>query len=1022
MRLAARWLLGLSLLAASCAEPPPGAYLTRGGAGPGAGQEIQLGKDASGEACTAQPTGPASADVYCGTWKQPSARVLAAAGTDLAALANASPWRAEIDARYACGPATSTTVLGGRPALLMQCTRRVGGWPHVALVADAGGRAWLADGVLPATPAMERTIGVLSGQISASAAPPSSGAQALLADRLAARAFGSSDIGLSDELMNEGSRANQAGNSVSAENAYRAALAVQQKAFGKNDPRTSTTLARLALQISNQGRFDEAKAMFRQAEQLAPRDRDNPVAVPQVYHYEALSLIQQGKPQEALPLLARAEAGYAALLPANALRPGPAQVASVDPFASRALARFQPLFGNGDLVRNPIEKPAIDGTVEVRRYRAIALLQLGRTDESAAALGSARDLQRATGGTQSLAYARLSRNSGLMASALGESARAIGDLSVSEDVFGRNLPGSKPLVETFLLRAGELARAGRPSDALSVCRQAVAGLVTLKAGVRPELLAPCLDLYADQAKAAPDKAQAVLGEMFLASQLAQGNTTVQQIARAAVRLQEGARDPKVGNAIRQHDDALEKLAALERARDEFAARPRAPGTPGPDTSALDQQIADAQAAVRDSESALQAAAPNYGQLVQEVVPARDVFAALRPGEAFAQLTVGGRDGWTFLLRDDKIDVAKIAVGAGQLDGLVRRVRASVEFGERGLPKFDTAAAQQLYALTLAGIAPAMNGVQRVTFAPSGPLLAMPFEIMLTGPADASNLAQAPWLVRQAVIAHVPAAANFVSLRKSAGSSHATQPWFGFGDFRRVTLQQAERLFPTANCADSARLLANLPPLNGAVRELEAARQLLHADKSDQLLGPAFTVAAVTKAPLHDFRVLHFATHAVLPSELACQRDPAIITSAPPTAPDASAAMLTSNDILNLNLDADLVILSACNSGGLAGSLAGESLSDLARSFFFAGARSLLITHWAVSDQVGAYLVAETLRRGAENPSLGAAGALHDAQLALLADAGKGLPAEIAHPFYWAPFAVIGNGGGASAAQRGAAAL
>ena len=116
----------------------------------------------------------------------------------------------------------------------------------------------------------------------------------------------------------------------------------------------------------------------------------------------------------------------------------------------------------------------------------------------------------------------------------------------------------------------------------------------------------------------------------------------------------------------------------------------------------------------------------------------------------------------------------------------------------------------------------------------------------------------------------------------------------------------------------------------------------------------------------------------------------------------------------MDLDADLVILSACNSGGPGGTTAGESLSGLARAFFYAGARSLEVTHWSVNDQVAAFLVADTLRRMRENPNLGIAGALRDAQLAMLADAGKGLPAEIAHPFFWAPFAVIGEGG-----ERGA---
>ena len=147
-----------------------------------------------------------------------------------------------------------------------------------------------------------------------------------------------------------------------------------------------------------------------------------------------------------------------------------------------------------------------------------------------------------------------------------------------------------------------------------------------------------------------------------------------------------------------------------------------------------------------------------------------------------------------------------------------------------------------------------------------------------------------------------------------------------------------------------------------------------------------------------------------PAELRCQSEPAIITSAPPNAPSASGALLTASAVVGLDLDADLVVLSACNSGGPGGTTAGESLSGLARAFFYAGARSLAVTHWAVNDQVAAFLVADMLRRMRENPSLGVAGALKEAQVAILADAGKGLPAEIAHPFFWAPFAVIGEGG------------
>ena len=112
--------------------------------------------------------------------------------------------------------------------------------------------------------------------------------------------------------------------------------------------------------------------------------------------------------------------------------------------------------------------------------------------------------------------------------------------------------------------------------------------------------------------------------------------------------------------------------------------------------------------------------------------------------------------------------------------------------------------------------------------------------------------------------------------------------------------------------------------------------------------------------------------------------------------------------MGLKLDANLVVLSACNTGG--GEEGGEALSGLARSFFFAGARAMLVTQWSVNDQVSAYLVADTLSRLHAASAGGAAGSLRAAQLALIGGAGKGFPAQIADPFYWAAFTVIGDGG------------
>ncbi|MDE2458921.1 MAG: CHAT domain-containing protein, partial [Rhodospirillales bacterium] len=148
--------------------------------------------------------------------------------------------------------------------------------------------------------------------------------------------------------------------------------------------------------------------------------------------------------------------------------------------------------------------------------------------------------------------------------------------------------------------------------------------------------------------------------------------------------------------------------------------------------------------------------------------------------------------------------------------------------------------------------------------------------------------------------------------------------------------------------------------------------------------------------------------ALLPTDLPCQPEPAIVTSAPAGAKSANNALLTTSDVTGLKLDANLVVLSACNTGG--GEAGGEALSGLARSFFYAGARAIMVTQWSVNDQVSAYLVADTLSRLHAGNAGGAAGSLRAAQLALIAGAGKSFPAQIADPFYWAAFTVIGDGG------------
>ncbi len=1008
-------LLLATLLLGACAVPPDSAYVA-GRASRKTGAGIALGKDTAGKSCEQQTRGNGEAYIFCGDWAQPSAHVSSGEPGVLADLATASAWRSGINHKFNCAPPRASSVLGGEPALVLDCTRKIGGWPQVALVATVGGRTYFADGLQPELPAIERSIGILSGRVAPEAAASIASNPALVAERLAAQTFSSNDIGQYEQLMAAGTIANRTQNYIAAEKAYRAAYALQQKVLGANNPNTASPLMHEAIQLSNQGRYPEADALFAKAEPLVNSpDINDKAAKARLAHYRALNLINQNKLTEALAYCNQAEAEYSRLLPPKLLATKVTQPAGG---AAGALAEK---LADQDLLTDPIAEGALMGVIEMRRNRANIYRWEGRLADSQAESESAAQLARARGWSQPVVTARLLRTSAEISRAEGNDAAALSALSRSAAAFNQFIPGARPGADTELLRAAVLMRSDRPADAVESCRAAQKTLQSLKAGTSTSLIAPCLAAYAAMARQDEAHRQTLLAEMFEAAQLGQSGITSQQIARATARLAEGAKDPRVGEAIRRRENASRALAELYRQHDTLDQARRSGVEPNREAAAaLDKKITEALATEADAETALQVASPNYGQLVQQVVSAKEVLDLLRPGEAFAAAVLGDTTGWVFLLRDGKLTVAPIEGGTKHMAELVARLRASIEPTTGNLPPpFDTKDALALYDAVLGGVGRELDGATSLTVVPSGPLLSYPFAALLTGPADPGALADAPWLIRRMTVTHVPAAANFVALRKIAGGSRARKPWFGFGDFRPVSLKQAQASFPSGACADSARLLAGLPLLPGAREELAQARTVMGAAADDELLGPGFTVASVRQANLRDYQVLHFATHALLPTDLACEDEPAIVASGLPDAPNASNALLAASSVAQLQLDADAVILSACNTGGPNGGAAGESLSGLARSFFYAGARSLLVTHWPVNDQITRILVVSTLKNYRQNPGGGLAAALSEAQRGLLGQA-KGDLALLAHPYYWAPLALIGesNPAGAVSAQGG----
>ena len=209
-----------------------------------------------------------------------------------------------------------------------------------------------------------------------------------------------------------------------------------------------------------------------------------------------------------------------------------------------------------------------------------------------------------------------------------------------------------------------------------------------------------------------------------------------------------------------------------------------------------------------------------------------------------------------------------------------------------------------------------------------------------------------------------------------------------------------------NNVDVAALGA-MPPLPETADELRAIGKSLGAGRKSLLLGREATEANVRKTDLSKSRVIAFATHALVAGEIGGVAEPALVLTPPEKPEEGDDGLLTASEIArDLELNADWVVLSACNTA--AGDKPGaEGLSGLARAFLYAGTRALLVSHWPVDSTAATHLTTAAFRELADNPGIGRAEALRRSVTALMAD---GKTPAYAHPLFWAPFVVVGEGG------------
>ncbi|WP_165837532.1 CHAT domain-containing protein [Zavarzinia aquatilis] len=952
------------------------------------------GKNLVGEACTLTETAPTGAarrgfTIQCGSWQQPSARLSEVeSASDPAALLSGGAWRGEIDTRMACAKAQPAHFADGLSGAMAQCRLLNGGFPTViAAMASDDGRLILADGIPAALPVIERSALAAFGRTALGVQAADSQAIELIRQSTGRPLTGAGTLDVYYAAMSKAQYEDTIQDFAASEDSYRAAMLAQAEALGADDPGGADPLMHVALEMSNQGRFDDAGPLFDEAQRLATAN-PNPASLPRLLSYRAIDAANRNKLDLALSYAEQATE------------------------QRRKLARELggvPGGGGGDLL---VFAGASASSVAVDIAQSLhteAALRLRLGDLAGAADKADEALAMAAGSRATPPWWRpqFLETRATIASAAGNPASAIAIQGEAVSLWARILPQSTP-EGLARLGLGRLLFAGGAEDqAIDSYRQGLSILKARNAEIRPRDLIGFLDVASTLAARRPDQADGLRIEMFEAMQLMRSGVTSRTVSLATARLAAG--DQAVGGVIRAQQENERRRYAL------VAELNRALAAPSDlrDTAKITRLRQDLDTVEREGrglDETLQAASSGYRQLLATPVGAAELQGLLKPGEAVAAFASSENATYGFLVAADRLRVWRIDIGDQGLGDVVVSLRRGVLPAAGASGRFPVDLAQQLYAALFGPIADDLAGIDRLVTTANGPLASIPFGILVVSPgtAPAGDYRGIDWMVRHQALSAAPSVRAFADLRKVPTAAAGTSALIGFGDYRPP--QDIGSLFASlpAGCQRDRKVLGSLGALPATAGEVRRVAQLVGAGADSLLLGPAFTKEAVLAKPLSDYRILYFATHAVLASEIRCFSEPALLAT-PGAGSGIDSALLRLSDILNLKLDADLVVLSACNTAGTDGKSGGEALSGLARAFFYAGARRLVVSHWQVPDDSTAALMLGVFDR--HGPGVGGAEALRQAQLAMIDGRTGGIGASWSHPFYWAGFTAIGDGTG-----------
>ncbi|HEU0098273.1 MAG TPA: CHAT domain-containing tetratricopeptide repeat protein [Allosphingosinicella sp.] len=771
-----------------------------------------------------------------------------------------------------------------------------------------------------------------------------------------------------------------------------------------------------AVQQSNLGYYGEADALFARAAEAGGGDM---VVARMLRNYRAIDLLNRGSAADALAELDKP-------LPPSATLPAPDAATAIDARTAARVAAESPalrqLGGPGGMLLPEERAQILDA--QALHLRGTLLRLAGRPEPASEAL------QKALAGLDSVRDGRVASTVWLRAQIYGEIAslaEARGDSAEAERryrgaiaLLEADYPGSAALLSARTRLAAYQARSGRTAEARRLYREVVQANM---AGGSPSptlhrTLAPYFALLEREGRD-----PAAVAEMFKASQLLVRPGVAQTQAVLARELSGGSDE-----ASRLFRQSVDLGRSIERLRVEMARLAGAPEPDGARLAALGVELA----ALEVEQVATQAKLsdfPRYRVLSGGLMELAELQQALRPGEAYYKMIVVGGDAYAVLATPAAARAWKIGAPPAELEREVDALRATVAVEEDGqilTYPFDVELAFRLYGQLFGPGGEAMAEVTHLIFEPDGAMLRLPPNLLVTERSgvdaylakarrpgdDGFDFTAVRWLGRDRDISTAVSARAFRDVRRAA-ASRARRAYLGMGENAPPSGEALQRV--------AVRGLLGEGPVCGwplgqwarpiSAAELDAARKAIGAGGAEIVTGAAFSDSAIkARGDLAQYRILHFATHGlVTPPRPECPARPALMTS---FAGGESDGLLSFGEIYDLRLDADLVILSACDTAGRASVAATReaglrgggdfALDGLVRAFVGAGSRSVIASHWPVPDDFDATnrLISGLFEAP---PGTATATALRLAQDRLMSSP------DTSHPYYWAGFAIIGDG-------------